>query len=112
MCIGKGEIIGGIINTCTKEGHKEGGIAKDPNITLLHQIWWLHGVVEVIKEVGHLMPMWTQYLKEKTKNYLLVMAIRCCKLLEHNIPIAIAIMHLWVMGHYTFLTHHSSEIDL
>jgi len=24
MCIGKGEIIGGIINTCTKEGHKEG----------------------------------------------------------------------------------------
>jgi hypothetical protein len=38
MCIGKGEIIGGIINTCTKEGHKEGGIAKDPNITLLHQI--------------------------------------------------------------------------
>lgn len=39
------------------------------------------------------------------------MAIRCCKLLEHNIPIAIAIMHLWVMGHYTFLTHHSYEID-
>jgi hypothetical protein len=24
-------------------------------------------MVEVIKEVGHLMPMWTQYLKEKTK---------------------------------------------
>jgi hypothetical protein len=35
------------------------------------------------------------------------MAIRCCKLLlEHNIPIAIAIMHLWVMnGSFTPSLH-------
>jgi hypothetical protein len=59
MCIGKGEIIGGIINTCTKEGHTQGrGIAKIKTlITLCFTRFDGSMMVEVIKEVGHLMPM-------------------------------------------------------